>query len=235
LSLNWDPREHYKDNRVAETYDKTRFSSFPGRVFNLLERRALLRALRDLPRGSEIVDLPCGTGRLAEALLTGGYRVTGIDISPAMLNQATRRLARFGDRFACKVGDAADLGRPERLFDAAVCARILMHFPLDQQIEFLRSVTLQTNGLIIFNQSYNSGYQRARRRLKKLLRHPEPTAFPLGEIDIGRLLEGAGLRELRRVWVAPGVSEAFFLVSKRKEDHMRVAQRRHQSPAPTNV
>lgn len=215
MSLDWDPREHYKDNRVAETYDSSRFSSLPGRIFDRLEKRALLRSLRSLPVHSEIVDVPCGTGRLAEALLAAGYGVTGIDISRAMLNQAVARLARFGDRFSCKVGDAGQLGQPERPFDAAVCARILMHFPLDQQIEFLRSVSHQTNGLVVFNQSYNSRYQRIRRQFKRLLRNAEPIAFPLSEADLDRLLNGAGLREVRRVWVAPGISEAFFLVAKK--------------------
>jgi SAM-dependent methyltransferase len=215
LTLNWNPREHYKDNRVAETYDSTRFDSLPGRVFDRLERRALLRALAGVPAGSEIVDLPCGTGRLAAALLAAGYRVTGIDISPAMLGQAARRLAGFGERFAWRVGDAVDLPPPAQPFAAALCARILMHFPLDQQVAFLRGVARQTDGLIVFNQSYASRYQRARRQLKRLLGHPEPVAYPLSEVDIGRLLEGAGLRERRRHWVAPGLSEAFFLVAEK--------------------
>lgn len=214
MTLNWDPREHYKDNRVAETYDSTRFDSLPGRVFDRLERRALLRAVAGLPAGSHIVDLPCGTGRLAAALLAAGYRVTGIDISPAMLRQAARRLAAFGERFTSRVGDAVDLDPPTQPFAAALCARILMHFPLDQQIAFLRGVARQTDGLIVFNQSYASRYQHVRRRLKRLLRHPEPAGFPLSEADIRRLLDGAGLRERRRHWVAPGVSEAFFLVAE---------------------
>lgn len=215
MRLNWDPREHYKDDRVAETYDSTRFDSLPGRIFNYLERRALLRAFAGLPAGGEIVDLPCGTGRLAAALLAADHRVTGIDISPAMLRQATQRLASFGERFTTRVGDAVDLARPTQPFAAALCARVLMHFPLDEQIAFLRGVARQTDGPIVFNQSYASRYQRARRRLKRLLGHPDPVAFPLSEADIGGLLAGAGLRERRRHWVAPGISEAFFLVAEK--------------------
>lgn len=234
MALNWDPREHYKNNRVAETYDSTRFDSLPGRIFDRLERRALLRALAGLPAGSEIVDLPCGTGRLAAALLAAGYRVTGIDISPAMLRQAARRLAAFGERFTSRVGDAVDLPRPAQPFAGALCARILMHFPLDQQIAFLRGVALQTDGPVVFNQSYASRYQRARRRLKGLLGHPEPAAFPLSEADIGRLLADAGLRERRRYWVAPGVSEAFFLVAEKMSPGAAPKNRpgRHAAPEP---
>ena len=218
LSLGWDPREHYKQTEIAETYDRTRFSSLPGRIFDQLEKRALIRALRELPSGSEIVDVPCGTGRLAEALLNADYRVTGIDVSQAMLDQATRKLAAFGDRFTCRLGDAMQLAPPDRPFAAALCARVLMHFPLDQQIEFLRGVARQTGGLVVFNQSYDSPYQRLRRRVKRLLRQADPASFPLAEGDIDRLLRGAGLREIRRHWVAPAISEAFFLVAAKQGD-----------------
>jgi ubiquinone/menaquinone biosynthesis C-methylase UbiE len=216
LSLDWQPQEHYKDPAIAEAYDRTRFHGLGGRVFDRLEKRALIRAFRDLPVGSEIVDVPCGTGRLAEALLGAGYRVTGIDISQAMLDQAKRKLVRFGLAFTCKLGDAMALPPPERPFAAALCARVLMHFPLDQQIEFLRGVARQTNGLIVFNQSYDSRYQRFRRRVKRFLKYPKPVAFPLGEAELGRLLEGVGLRELRRIRLAPLVSEAFFLIATKR-------------------
>jgi 2-polyprenyl-3-methyl-5-hydroxy-6-metoxy-1,4-benzoquinol methylase len=88
-----------------------------------------------------IMDLPCGTGRLAETLLEEGFHVVGVDISAAMLAVAQRKLQRFGSGFETRVGDVRELARHERAsYDAALCARVLMHFPLEQQIEFLKSV-----------------------------------------------------------------------------------------------
>ena len=58
-----------------------------------------------------VLDAGCGSGRVTEALaerLPNG-RVVALDGSPAMLDEARRRLARFGDRVAFVV---ADLGRP---------------------------------------------------------------------------------------------------------------------------
>jgi len=216
LNVNWDPREHYKAPEIAASYDRTRFNSLPGRIFNRLERRALLRCLRGLPVGAEIVDVPCGTGRLAEVLLEAGYRVTGLDISQAMLDEAQRKLARFGARFTCRTADATQLQRPERPFAAVICMRVLMHFPLPQQIEFLRSVSSQTDGPVIFNQSYDSGYHRARRNLKRLLGHQPPARFPITEGDLRELLHACGLREVRRFWTARGISEGVFLVAAKQ-------------------
>ncbi|HET9613221.1 MAG TPA: methyltransferase domain-containing protein [Candidatus Limnocylindrales bacterium] len=58
-----------------------------------------------------VLDAGCGTGRVTEQLLERlpRGRVVALDGSTAMLDEARRRLARFGDRVAFV---AADLGRP---------------------------------------------------------------------------------------------------------------------------
>ncbi len=72
-----------------------------------------------LPRvapGGHVLDVGCGTGVAAAALLAAGFRVTGVDASPAMLAHARRRAPRA--RFV-----AADLRRarlPGAAFDGAV-------------------------------------------------------------------------------------------------------------------
>jgi len=67
-----------------------------------------------LEGGEVVVDAGCGTGRVTEQLLerlpTG--RVIAVDGSPAMLQEAARRLSRFGDRVSFL---EADIGRPFEL------------------------------------------------------------------------------------------------------------------------
>src|SRR5207248_815130 len=111
--MQWDPTTHYLDVAVAERYDRERFSSLAGRVFNALERRRLVSAFRTVPRTAKVLDVPCGTGRLAEALLEAGYTIIGADISQPMLEVARRKLARFGDRFETRVGDVRELAATE--------------------------------------------------------------------------------------------------------------------------
>jgi len=50
----------------------------------------LLRTLHLRP-GARILDVACGAGRHAGALARRGYHVVGIDLSPAMLDEARRR------------------------------------------------------------------------------------------------------------------------------------------------
>jgi trans-aconitate 2-methyltransferase len=63
-----------------------------------------------LAGGETVLDAGCGSGRVTERLaerLPSG-RVIALDASPSMVDEARRRLARFGDRIDYVVGD---LGR----------------------------------------------------------------------------------------------------------------------------
>lgn len=211
---DWNPADHYKNVAVAESYDRSRFSSLAGRLFNAVERREIRRAFADVPRGATIGDVPCGTGRLAEALLQAGHTVLGIDISPQMLATAARRLERFGPRFTTKVCDARALTESGQKLDAALCARVLMHFPLDEQIQFLKSVAAVTSRRVVFTQGLDTPYQRLRRRTKRLLGRQNPAVFPLTRAQLAALISGAGLRliEVRRLM--PLLSESMVVITE---------------------
>jgi 2-polyprenyl-3-methyl-5-hydroxy-6-metoxy-1,4-benzoquinol methylase len=213
--MDWDPVTHYKNTQVAERYDRERFSSVAGKVFNAIERGKILKAFKRLPAQATILDLPCGTGRFAEVLVGNGFRVVGADISAAMLEVASRKLSRYGDRFQIRVGNVHDLAKQEsKTYDAALCARVLMHFPLDEQIAFLRSVASLSRGTVVFTQSYDSPYQRFRRRIKRWLGNQPSAVYPITEAQLQRLLAGAGLREVRRFRLFSLISEAIYVVAE---------------------
>jgi ubiquinone/menaquinone biosynthesis C-methylase UbiE len=70
---------------VAAEYDRAR-----GR--NLLERGYHERVLASLPPGSEVLDIGCGSGEpVARFYLEAGHRVTGVDVSRAMLTLCRER------------------------------------------------------------------------------------------------------------------------------------------------
>lgn len=204
----WDPFDHYKDVMVAQDYDRDRFSSVPGKVFDTLEKRCILKAFAELSAGATILDAPCGTGRLAEVLLDAGYRVIGVDISSAMLEVASRKLERFGDRFQAKLGDLQELAIDEGCFDAVLCARFLMHVPLERQIALLSAVARLSSRIVVFNQSLNTPYQRFRRRIKRVLRHQRPVAYPVTHHQMLGLILASGLRLEREFRILAMLSEA---------------------------
>lgn len=57
--------------------------------------------------GGLVVDLGCGTGILAKAVSNAGYDVLGVDLSPAMIEMARRRVP--DGRFVCESLLAVDL------------------------------------------------------------------------------------------------------------------------------
>ncbi len=69
-----------------------------------------------LKPGASILDVCCGTGQLAAALTAEGYRVTGVDLSPEMIERA--RTVAPDARFT--VGEMSEFVLGVR-FDAAVC------------------------------------------------------------------------------------------------------------------
>jgi ubiquinone/menaquinone biosynthesis C-methylase UbiE len=214
--MDWDPVTHYQEIEVAERYDRERFSRLTGRMFDALEKHNIAKAIGAFPPGGTVLDLPCGTGRLAEVLLDAGHRVVGVDISPAMLEVAKRKLTRFGDRFSTQVMDVMTLpADAQPRFDAALCARVLMHFPLDQQIRFLAGVTRLTRGPVVITQSLSTPYHRTRRRIKRAIGNPPSAVYPITNAELRQLLAGAGLREVRRLRPSRLITEEVIVVAER--------------------
>lgn len=211
----WDPTQHYKNSSVAKEYDQARFSSLAGRVFNNQEKRIIQECFQDLPLDTVVLDMPCGTGRLAEVILESGLKVHGADISAEMLNVAKERLAEYGDRFTSEVIDAFKLTGGEHQFEATLCARVLMHFPLETQMKFLKGVASITRKKIVINHSLSSPYQRFRRWVKKLLGHQTPAGYPITDSEIVRLLAEAGFVEVKRRRINSLISEAIYIVAEK--------------------
>jgi cyclopropane fatty-acyl-phospholipid synthase-like methyltransferase len=74
----------------------------------------------NLPPGSQILDIGCGTGRHAVELARRGYRMTGVDISTGMLKEAQREADKAGVKIDLIHADASQF-KSENEFDAAIC------------------------------------------------------------------------------------------------------------------
>jgi SAM-dependent methyltransferase len=92
-------------------------------------RRAWARRLRDwLPgRAGDVLDLGCGTGSLSLLASEQGHRVTGVDLSPAMVTLAREKLT--GRDAVFLVGDAAAPPVGEQRFDAVLVRHVLWALP----------------------------------------------------------------------------------------------------------
>jgi demethylmenaquinone methyltransferase/2-methoxy-6-polyprenyl-1,4-benzoquinol methylase len=101
-------------DRIADRYDLLNWILTLGR--DEAWRRAAL-AMAEIPPGSRVGDVACGTGDFVSLLVGEGHTAVGIDMSTRMLAVARARLPE--GHFA--VGDALDLPFPTSSLDALTC------------------------------------------------------------------------------------------------------------------
>lgn len=89
---------------------------------------AIAAALPSLRNDELVLELGCGTGQVAELVLEAVHcRYVGVDVAPAMLSLARRRLARFGERVNLVEAAAAHLPLGEGQAAAAFGVDVLHH------------------------------------------------------------------------------------------------------------
>ena len=101
--------------------------AFYNSLIHQSQRLALLRWL-DVPEGSTVLDAGCGVGRWSRLMARRGALVSGVDLSPAMIDEAVRRARHEGvaDRCRFVVGDLATL-RLDATFDRILAVTVLQH------------------------------------------------------------------------------------------------------------
>lgn len=149
--------------------------------------------------GSPILELACGTGRVLLPLARQGYRVTGVDISPAMLDVARHKVAAEGlaGQVTLVQQDMRALALDERYNLAVIAVNSFMHMltPGDQLAALARiREHLVPNGLLyldLFNPDLALLLDMdGRLYLDRVMTHPDTgrrvMRFRSQEVDLGR-------------------------------------------------
>jgi SAM-dependent methyltransferase len=153
----------------ADCYDELYTDKDYGAECDLIER-----VLRTYGEGkmSSILDLGCGTGNHALALVSRDYKVIGIDRSESMLDQARNKAASLGlspDNFQRADIRKLDVGRQ---FDAALLMFAVLGYQLNNSdvTATLGSVRrhIRMGGLLMFDVWYGPAvlFQRPTGRVK---------------------------------------------------------------------
>ncbi len=142
------------------------------------EQEARQRTIGSLLDGEyrSILDAGCGNGRDFEMYLNHALTVTGIDSSPGMVEEATKK-AKCLDKNKLKVlrGNVTQLPNEDGAFDLIVCSEVLEHVPewKEALVEFHRS--LASGGqLIVSTPNKFSAYGLTRYSARAILgsKHP---------------------------------------------------------------
>lgn len=168
-----------------------------SRRWRLVPKECLFHFLGD-PSGLRVLDFGCGEGELTTQLAALGARVTGIDVSEALLAVARRRAELDGveDRVELRGGDVLRMtGLPARGFDAVVCSAVLHHVALEPVFERLLELA-RPGGRIVIQEpvAFSHHLQRVRDALP-VEKDVSPGERQLSRSDVDWLI--ARLREPR--------------------------------------
>lgn len=144
-------------------------------------------------RGKTILEYGCGNGINTVVLAGRGARIHALDISPALLGIARRRLAAndIGDEVELVVGSAHDLPFPDESVDVIFGIAILHHLDLALSAREVKRV-LRKGGRAIFQEPVrNSPVIKAARRMIPY-RSPEVSPFerPLTDKELKNYADG---------------------------------------------
>jgi len=146
------------DHQNGWTEDLSKLFIDYGHYF-VPEREHQMRMMTDLLAGlgtsAIVLELCCGEGLLAEAILEAypTYKIRAFDGSPEMLERARNRLARFEDRFQCQIFDLASITwrSCEHPANAVISSLAIHHLPGPQKQDLFEDIfrMLSPGGVIV--------------------------------------------------------------------------------------
>lgn len=210
--MGWDERRRgWRAEDVASGYDAQRFEGPLDRAKHRNDARKVLALLREIGPGPlRVLDAPVGTGRMVPDLEAAGHSVTGVDLSPAMLEAGGRG-----------AGGGAALGEIERLpfrddaFDAAISLRFLFHARDAGARERMLTELARVAGALVVHERCRLTWKHRSRELRgRLGARSSPRPAP----DLAELraeLARSGWRVERQEFVSRAFSDKVLVLARR--------------------
>jgi SAM-dependent methyltransferase len=170
-----------------------------------------------LPAGARVLEIGCGPGYGTRLILDhfGAAHVDALDLDPAMIARARRRLAGHTPRVRLHTGDAGDLhtsvGAADGGYDAVFDFAIVHHIPAWRAAVAEIARVLRPGGTFYFDEV--TARALARPSYRALFDHPADDRFTAGEFRAE--LERHGLIVGDR-WRAPVGGDYLIGVAERR-------------------
>jgi ubiquinone/menaquinone biosynthesis C-methylase UbiE len=150
---------------MVDRYDIDRYYEDSHPIVRWIERRRinLLRRFAAPRTGDRVLEVGCGGGHVLAAF--ADTQRTGVDLSPAMLQRARRRL---GERVELMQGAAEQLPFPDNSFDIVLCTEVLEHTVAPELVirELMRVAT--PAGRVVVSIPNEAMIDRAKRIIPRL-------------------------------------------------------------------
>lgn len=184
----------YEDSIRAEfTHQSRSFGTSPA----MTSAETLGALVEMVPEDSSAkwIDVACGPGVVSRALASGVGSVLGVDLTPAMVEEAERRAAEEGvGNVDFALGDATALDRADDSFDGAITRLSLHHIPAPGRVVAEMARVVRPGGWVLVSDiaGDEDGEAAAWREEIERLRDPSHWACPTPQ-------------RLRRMGIAAGL------------------------------
>ncbi|MGH9400480.1 MAG: class I SAM-dependent methyltransferase [Terriglobia bacterium] len=145
------------------------------------------------------MDYGCGSGENSIILTALGAAVTGIDLSPHLIDSAKRRMEINRMRWRVRVASAYTTGEPGNSFDIVFGAAILHHLNLEEASREVFRI-LKPGGTAIFSEPIRDlvMLRWVRRIVPLSVRNASPGEYPLTRAKIEAFCSGFEMVNSRR-------------------------------------
>ena len=203
--------ERFDTAEAAEKYSR----SLPGTTTHRREARCIRKALGELPRGSKVIDLPCGTGRLLPLLNNMGFHITASDSSKHMVELArnyAEKVAINTNQVRFLVANVFETPFEDNEFDGVICNRLIHHFPAsDDRRNALAELKRICKGPIVVSFFCNLAYDSVVFHFRNAIsREKASDRIPIGYGVFARDVAASGLRIKKTCAARPGISKQWY-------------------------
>jgi SAM-dependent methyltransferase len=175
--------------------------------------RALDRSLRGRP-AELLLDVPCGTGKLASVVASRAKRVVAADVSEAKMALARPAYATVPGFEGFQVADAEDLPFADDEFDAVVCLGLLHRVPHGLRRKMVRELARVSSDLVVLSLEINDPAHQLRSGIRRLV-PGTPTQVPCSTKEARELFEEAGLEPFRARPILPMLSAEWVYAARK--------------------
>ncbi|NVN83443.1 class I SAM-dependent methyltransferase [Vibrio sp. Scap16] len=140
----------YSDPNTVEQYENLRFSNAGGKFVHELEERTFAKFLESTIQSGNVLDVPCGTGRMFPMLKTFNFdKIYGGDYSDEMLAQCHSN--GLFDLIDISKRDIYDTKFEPNYFYTILSSRFLFH--CDDQPRLFKEFSrlIKVNGYLVFD------------------------------------------------------------------------------------
>lgn len=212
-----DTRLRYRNKEIAKNYKEAYSVGFSfikmttDRVKTCV-KNALLEC--ELTESSHILDMPCGTGLMADTLVKGN--VMAADMSREMMALARQGYQERGCRGFIQA-DATKTPFKADSFCLVVNLGLMHRVPIDIKRSILNEIASISNRYVIVSFSISSLLQKMKIALARIfIPHPEHSPCPIDYADLESEIENAGLKIMRTYRVIPVLSSQVVLLLVKK-------------------